>query len=266
MPVSTSHELWAHAGQGTADPGGGEGTAGAGRSRGSERRPAVRKGSQRRGTAGGVAAPRDALKEDSASQTGAGAKGPGAGCGRRKTGGGSPARRQGSIQLHGPGVAHHEGRGRFRAGLQCAGCGGTGLAAHCGPERDSGGERQRATHTNDRGDGAAERTAAGSGAGRQRLLLGGESGEVRGGRAGAEDRSLHRDGEKQARRTPPSMPTGSPAEECEPGTADKTQAADQGRTSGVRRAQSDCRTGFWTDQTGAWIPAISATGNRESAG
>lgn len=66
---------------------------------------------------------------------------------RQKAGGGrqrseaGQAQRQGLVQLHRSGVAHHERRGRVRADIQRASRGGTGVSIHSGPDGDAGGQR-----------------------------------------------------------------------------------------------------------------------------
>jgi predicted metal-dependent hydrolase len=51
------------------------------------------------------------------------------------------ARRQGSVQFHGSGVAPHEGWRWLRSRLECAGGSRAGIAVDRGAERDTGGQR-----------------------------------------------------------------------------------------------------------------------------
>src|SRR5215475_7242969 len=119
---------------------------------------------------------------------------PKGGCRRRRSAAGE-TQREGSVQLHGSGIAHHERRRWVRAGLQCASCRGAGFTADRGPNGDAGNQRQRTVDADGGSDRTAERVQTGRDFGGQRLLFGEELGTYGiGGQAGATHRRLYRHG------------------------------------------------------------------------
>jgi transposase len=101
----------------------------------------VRPGSDRGRVAGGVGTARDATAEDPGSQTRVGGKSAPEGGGRGRRCEASEAPREGPVQLHRSGIAHHERRGWLRAGLQRAGSRRTGLTVDRRPNGDAGHQR-----------------------------------------------------------------------------------------------------------------------------
>src|SRR5271163_3808141 len=134
------HELRPDDREATATEGRSEAVAGAGRGRRRGGRSRVWRQARRR-VAGGAAAARDSAGQDQRSQEGAGTTGAGQGARRRQEcrgGQTGQASRQGSIQLHRSGVAHHAGRGWDCPGLQRASRGGADIAVDRRPNGDGG--------------------------------------------------------------------------------------------------------------------------------
>src|SRR5215472_5802949 len=190
-----SQELRPHGREAKAVESGSETVTGTSRGGGCGRRRSLRPGPVRGRIASGTGTARDAAAKDPRSQTRLGGKStPKGGCRRRRSAAGE-TQREGSVQLHGSGIAHHERRRWVRAGLQCASCRGAGFTADRGPSGDAGNQRQRTVDADGGSDRTAERVQTGRDFGGQRLLFGEELRTYGiGGQGGATHRSLSRHG------------------------------------------------------------------------